>query len=505
MIQTLQAAAGVGAGGAGAADAMRGEPASLLWGLTATELHDAFWRAKGVQCVRRGQRQTIERAAELYLLLEPAQLVVFDIADPPFRDRLVWHNALITRLRLLDESQHRYAEHVVVNDRGLVQRIERRYGAQVRGSSRVMLARSRRVASMWMSASRSRREGWDRVRRAVPWARVDHWKCVGRTFIAGQANHEAQMIDDLVERWPYPNQSITDLQESSPSVWHRAGETIAPGVVRIGPLWLGQGAGEAQQRCLVGPAWLGDCLSDAGGVGADVRPRRSAALRDIADVQLPEESTDETVDIGASGVYHAAKRAFDVFVSGTALLILFPVMAAVACAVWMEDGGALFFGHNRQGRGGRVFKCWKFRTMRENALAMARQLADQNQCDGPQVNIRNDPRVTRVGRVLRKCHLDELPQFWNVLRGDMSLVGPRPSPDDENQYCPAWRDLRLSVRPGITGLWQLERRREPGEDFQEWIKYDIAYVQRASLWFDLTILFRTALMLVRGRSSRASE
>jgi lipopolysaccharide/colanic/teichoic acid biosynthesis glycosyltransferase len=142
--------------------------------------------------------------------------------------------------------------------------------------------------------------------------------------------------------------------------------------------------------------------------------------------------------------------------------------------------------------------------MVRDAERIARQL-DQNVCDGPQVYIQNDPRVTKAGRILRSTNLDELPQFWNVLMGQMSLVGPRPSPDDENQYCPAWRDLRLSVRPGITGLWQLERTREPGEDFQEWIKYDIQYVQRASFKLDMIILLRTAQMMLLRRSVGAPE
>jgi lipopolysaccharide/colanic/teichoic acid biosynthesis glycosyltransferase len=165
----------------------------------------------------------------------------------------------------------------------------------------------------------------------------------------------------------------------------------------------------------------------------------------------------------------------------------------------------VFFGHIRQGRGGRPFACWKFRTMHHHAQQIAWQLEAYNQADGPQVFIRDDPRVTRVGRYLRKSHLDEFPQFFNVLVGQMSLVGPRPSPDDENQFCPAWRDLRLSVRPGITGLWQLQRTREPGEDFQEWIRYDIEYVENASLWLDLKIMVRTAWMMARGRPERASE
>ena len=143
--------------------------------------------------------------------------------------------------------------------------------------------------------------------------------------------------------------------------------------------------------------------------------------------------------------------------------------------------------------------------MHRDAEKRAREAGLKNLADGPQVRIENDPRVTRVGRFLRDTNLDELPQFFNVLMGQMSLVGPRPSPDDENQFCPAWRDLRLSVRPGITGLWQLKRTREAGEDFQEWIKYDIQYVQQASFAFDLQILARTARMMILRRTRDAEK
>lgn len=500
MIQTLPNAAQ--AQTIAAVESANPTPSSAfsLWGLSTAQVHDGYWRSKGVQVVRRGQRQQLQRAAELYLLLEPEQLALFDIVR--ISERLMWHNAAVTRLRLIDANENDYSERVIVDAAGLVQRIERRYRAQVRGSSRVMLTRARRVASAWMGA-RSRRDGWDRVRRSVPWSRVDHWKTHGRTFLVGNAQHEREMIDDLVERWPHPNQVINGLQETSPGVWHAGGETTAATNVRIGPLWLGQGAGGAEQRCLVGPTWLPDRPTAS-------KSGRVVTLKDIADVELPELSVDvsqePTIDIAPPpATYRAAKRAFDIFCSATALLALLPVMAVVGAAVWVESGWPLFFGHQRQGRNGQVFKCWKFRTMRRDAQKLARMLADQNQCDGPQVNIKNDPRVTRVGRILRRFNLDELPQFWNVFIGDMSLVGPRPSPDDENQYCPAWRDLRLSVRPGITGLWQLKRTREPGEDFQEWIKYDIEYVQKASIGFDLMILFRTAILVLRGRASSAAE
>src|SRR4029434_10895757 len=129
--------------------------------------------------------------------------------------------------------------------------------------------------------------------------------------------------------------------------------------------------------------------------------------------------------------------------------------------------------------------------MRNNAEKIKAQFKSQNQVDGPQFFIENDPRLTRVGRFLRKYKLDELPQFLNVLAGHMSIVGPRPSPFHENQFCPAWREARLSVRPGITGLWQIKRTRKKGEDFQEWIKYDIEYVDNMSFSLDMMIIFQT--------------
>ena len=124
--------------------------------------------------------------------------------------------------------------------------------------------------------------------------------------------------------------------------------------------------------------------------------------------------------------------------------------------------------------------------------------AEQNRADGPQFYIPDDPRLLRCGGWLRRFQIDELPQFVNVLLGHMSVVGPRPSPDKENQYCPAWREARLSVRPGVTGLWQVRRTREPETDFQEWIRYDLEYVRRQRWSLDLWIILQTVLKLVKG-------
>jgi lipopolysaccharide/colanic/teichoic acid biosynthesis glycosyltransferase len=166
--------------------------------------------------------------------------------------------------------------------------------------------------------------------------------------------------------------------------------------------------------------------------------------------------------------------------------------------VWLEDGRPFFYGQRRETLGGREFLCWKFRSMRKDADRIKKELKARNQADGPQFFMAQDPRLTRVGKFIRKTNLDELPQFWNVLRGEMSIVGPRPSPRAENQYCPPWREARLSVRPGITGLWQVKRTRRQGLDFQEWIKFDIQYVERQSLLLDMRILWETFVVVLRG-------
>jgi lipopolysaccharide/colanic/teichoic acid biosynthesis glycosyltransferase len=193
----------------------------------------------------------------------------------------------------------------------------------------------------------------------------------------------------------------------------------------------------------------------------------------------------------------AFKRGFDIVFSVIALILTLPLYPLIMLAIWLEDGGPFFFAHRRQTLGGREFPCIKFRSMAKDAEQLKDQLRAQNQADGPQFFIERDPRLTRVGKLLRKYDLDEFPQFINVLLGHMSVVGPRPSPRVENQYCPPWRDARLSVRPGITGLWQIHRTRRSGTDFQEWIKYDIEYVEQRSWALDLWIIWKTIALLLR--------
>ena len=179
-------------------------------------------------------------------------------------------------------------------------------------------------------------------------------------------------------------------------------------------------------------------------------------------------------------------------------MLTLPFYPLVTLAIALQDGWPIFFAHRRETVGGRLFNCYKFRSMRKDADKVKRELKQVNQADGPQFYMDEDPRMTRLGVFMRETKIDEWPQFFNVLLGQMSLVGPRPSPFSENQLCPAWRMARLSVRPGLTGLWQVERSREPGLDFQEWIRYDIQYVERQRLWLDFKIVVKTFAVL--GRS-----
>ena len=186
-----------------------------------------------------------------------------------------------------------------------------------------------------------------------------------------------------------------------------------------------------------------------------------------------------------------AKRAIDVIVSVIVLVLFAPVVPIIMLLIKLTSPGPIFFRDTRQGLHGRPFKCLKFRTMKVGAHSMQDRLRVLSIVDGPQFMIPDDPRMNVVGRFLRETYIDEIPQFVNVLLGQMSVVGPRPSPESENRLCPFWRDARLSVRPGITGLWQICRTRQPMKDFQEWIHYDVRYVRDLSVKLDLWISWKT--------------
>ncbi|WP_243097986.1 sugar transferase [Weissella confusa] len=195
------------------------------------------------------------------------------------------------------------------------------------------------------------------------------------------------------------------------------------------------------------------------------------------------------------------KRLIDVIGSIVALVVFTPTMLVIMLLIKLEDKGPIFYGQTRIGKDGAEFKMWKFRSMRENAHELRSQMMEQNDADGPMFKIKDDPRVTKVGRFIREKSLDEIPQFFNVLKGEMSLVGPRPSlPEEVMEFDNRERE-RLNVLPGLTGLWQVSGRNDLS--FDEMIALDLEYVKRHSVLWDIKIIFITVAQMLFSKGNGA--
>ncbi len=194
--------------------------------------------------------------------------------------------------------------------------------------------------------------------------------------------------------------------------------------------------------------------------------------------------------------YKIMKRWFDIVVSFTALLLLAPVFAVTALAVFLTDGGPVFFAQYRAGKDMKPFKMYKFRSMCRNAEELFQQMQEQNEQSGHAFKIKNDPRITKVGRFIRKYSIDELPQLLNVLKGDMSIVGPRPILTFQMEECDAYQKQRLLVQPGLTCYWQISGR--ANVEWDEWVEMDLKYIEDMGLWTDLRLIVKTVPAVFRG-------
>ncbi len=194
-----------------------------------------------------------------------------------------------------------------------------------------------------------------------------------------------------------------------------------------------------------------------------------------------------------------AKRALDIFGAVFGLIVTGPIILAAMYTIKRRDGASPIFTQTREGRSGRPFTIYKLRTMVVNAEETQHELRAQSHRDGPAFKISNDPRVTSIGHFLRKSCIDELPQLWNVLIGDMSLVGPRPLPWHESRACDPWHRRRLDVRPGMTCYWQVEK--DKVESFNDWMRLDLKYVHQFGVLEDLRLIARTVTVPVMGRGS----
>ncbi|MBZ0089186.1 MAG: sugar transferase, partial [Thermoanaerobaculia bacterium] len=228
----------------------------------------------------------------------------------------------------------------------------------------------------------------------------------------------------------------------------------------------------------------------------DFFPHTQAKMRleELDGVPLISFSTSPT---GAFGL--AFKRLTDVALSALLLALAAPIVLFVALAIRLSSRGAVMFRQTRCGLNGRHFTLYKFRTMVEGAEERRHEVAHLNEMDGPVFKVTNDPRVTGLGRFLRKFSLDELPQLWNVLKGDMSLVGPRPPIPEEVAQYQRWQRRRLAMRPGLTCLWQISGRNQV--DFDSWMQLDLQYIDSWTPWLDFKILAKTVPVVLSGRGA----
>ena len=464
-----------------------------IWGLDPVQLHARYWASMGVQVVRQGEPSEIVPHAELYLLTDPRSLPLFKMSD--VMDVLNWVGPQVLFIRVHDTRERSYRERVLTDAGDRFLKFQRIYESADR-LARVVLTPEREIAQLWMN-SPDPTSGWRRIRRFVRRHERATLSVTGNAFDRTSNEETAGFMQALVKQWRRPDATISRVKHAThrtgpdASVWIDPDANVNPNARLIGNVWIGAGSTLPADAVVVGPAILWD----------DPAKRPDTEQLEWLNIE-PTEPGPDPLPARVDNRYRIAKRTFDIVFASMAILLTLPLWPILMFFIWIEDGRPFFFAHKRESVGGNEFGCIKFRSMRKNAEALVEGLRAKNKSDGAHVYIENDPRVTRIGRIMRKTNLDELPQFINVLLGQMSIVGPRPSPRKENQFAPAWREARLSVKPGITGLWQISRTRQVGSDFQEWIKYDLEYVETCSFWLDVKIIYRTIEMIARKSVTR---
>ena len=477
-----------------------------IWGLTACQLHDRFWKASSVYVVRKRHPQQVLEEGPLFLLTDPDVLVLFDPAELVRIESRLQCDVVLLRVQQRDLADYR--ELVVTDDEDRFLRFERHYERPRSRVVKVGVTRDVKLAQAWQANRQRFKSVWRFLRNTAYRSRFETIWLRGRAYNDQCIVERERLVKDLMQTWDDPQKLIPAARRLGDTVWASSEAQLDEKTLFIGRVWIGAGHDIRRVPSVLGPAVLWDQPSDSM-MPVDQAPTAKSAeanghngksrahLRVLSSPAQCAPPCPQPVSC-----YELTKRWFDIVFSLIALAITLPLYPLVMLAIWREDGGPFFFVHRRETRGGREFGCFKFRTMLNGAGSLQREMAGANTADGPQFHVPGDPRVTRIGRFLRRYYIDEWPQFINVLRGEMSVIGPRPSPFAENQYCPAWREARLSVRGGITGLWQVSRTRSRGLDFLEWIRFDLEYVQNRSWRMDLYIAWCTLQMILWPRRWR---
>lgn len=456
------------------------DAATPVWGLTLTEIHDRYWASRGFQIIRPGGPKPDPDGPELYVLLDEDKLVGFGVRR--LLRIMSWMHPRAIRVRLVETESSPYHESVRDDSSGKFIKFVRSYNARQIHSAQLWITPSISYAKIW-NESVSGKIASRTLSKEIPTEERVALRVPGRIFKA-----DVEGSDDfrrwILRAWASPSGVIQGVYQPNPGVWIHETCTIDPNARIIGPVWLGAGHELKSGETVVGPAIIPDL------------PNQEMVRSEIDWYAVTHSAWRLIPTVRKRPLRPLTKRTFDIVVALMAILVTLPIYPIIMAAIYIDDGRPFFFKHYRQRFGGRSFPCLKFRSMRRDAEEIKKQLQAQNKSDGPQFHMDNDPRLLRIGKFIRKYKIDELPQFFNVLVGHMSIVGPRPSPDTENQYCPSWREARLSVRPGITGLWQVKSQRKPLTDFQEWIRYDLEYVQNNSWRLDIWIMIETVKKII---------
>ncbi len=383
-------------------------------------------------------------------------MALFDL--PALLRRLPRRRGGFLRVHVVEPDGAPYSERVVAEPAGALVAVQRRYATHPRSGTRVGITRSALLAARWRGAAESAEAAWRELRLAAGLDGGGDASAPGMVFSTGDSADATRCAAQLLARWRDVAASCPGVRCLGPGVWVHEAAAIEPGARIVGPVWIGAGAFVAAGPPVVGPLIIADQTPPP--PVPPPPPPWPAALPPVRCAWRPPAAPEPAPR-------RAGTRLFDVALSVVALVLAAPLFPLIMLAIWLEDGRPFFFAHVRQTRGGENFVCYKFRTMCRDAEKLGRHLAPNNLCDGSQFHIDADPRLLRVGRVLRHFHVYELPQFLNVFLGQMAVIGPRPCPEDEDRSCPAWRDARLSVKPGLTGLWQVSRTRAPQTDLQE--------------------------------------
>lgn len=447
-----------------------------IWGLELLDAHDRYWASRRVQVIRRGMGTQPNRAASLFMLLEQDDVIMTELTS--IARVMRWDKPRLLRVRLVEHDRDQYVERVDADEMGRLVAIRRVYSPRARRATRIQFTIDPILAGHWASTQSGIWAAHRELRAIAHRDRTSTRSAAGTVRSVCNASDRVEAWRSVLTGWTQVSSVLDGVYEYQPGVWIHESAQIAEGARFVQPVWIGAGVSIGAEEVVVGP-WIEPDTPESFVVPSPVA---------YDTLGLPGWSIRIERRTLLS---RAIKRLFDIAFSACVLLMTLPIYPLIMLAIALEDGWPFFFAHQRQTISGRVFPCIKFRTMCKNAEALRARIQSENACDGPQFYMKRDPRLLRIGGPLRKYKIDELPQFINVLLGHMSVVGPRPSPDAENQWCPAWREARLSVRPGITGLWQVRRTREPATDFQEWVRYDLEYVQHQSLRLDMWIIIQT--------------